>query len=290
MRQQTDVSNDQTTEDALILISHDLSPIDILNFNQSVFAGFVTDIGGKTSHSAIVARSLDIPAVVGVRLASQLIRPDDMVIIDGDAGVVIVDPSPGILDEYALKKRESELEQLRLSRLNLTPSLTLDGVRIELLANIEFPEDTDAALGVGAVGVGLFRSEFLFMGRNRELPDEEQQYNAYCRVLEGMRGLPVTVRTVDIGADKPLDKLARGDAHLNPALGLRAIRWSLADPNIFLCQLRALLRAAARGQINILFPMLAHATEIRQTLALLNHARLQLDHRGWPMGQSSWEP
>ena len=284
VRQQTDVSNDQTTEDALILISHDLSPIDILNFNQSVFAGFVTDIGGKTSHSAIVARSLDIPAVVGVRLASQLIRPDDMVIIDGDAGVVIVDPSPGILDEYALKKRESELEQLRLSRLNLTPSLTLDGVRIELLANIEFPEDTDAALGVGAVGVGLFRSEFLFMGRNRELPDEEQQYNAYCRVLEGMRGLPVTVRTVDIGADKPLDKLARGDAHLNPALGLRAIRWSLADPNIFLCQLRALLRAAARGQINILFPMLAHATEIRQTLALLNHARLQLDHRGLAYG------
>ena len=284
VRQQTDVSNDQTTEDALILISHDLSPIDILNFNQSVFAGFVTDIGGKTSHSAIVARSLDIPAVVGVRLASQLIRPDDMVIIDGDAGVVIVDPSPGILDEYALKKRESELEQLRLSRLNLTPSLTLDGVRIELLANIEFPEDTDAALGVGAVGVGLFRSEFLFMGRNRELPDEEQQYNAYCRVLEGMRGLPVTVRTVDIGADKPLDKLAHGDAHLNPALGLRAIRWSLADPNIFLCQLRALLRAAARGQINILFPMLAHATEIRQTLALLNHARLQLDHRGLAYG------
>ena len=281
---QQDLPLDEQTEVPLILVSHDLSPADMLQFKQSVFVGFVTDVGGKTSHTAIVARSLDIPAVVGTRQASQLIRQDDMVIIDGDAGVVIVDPSPIILDEYAFKKRQAEIDRERLSRLRHTPALTLDGQRIELLANIEMPEDTPAALEVGAVGVGLFRSEFLFMGREGHLPDEEEQYAAYCRALDGMQGLPVTIRTVDIGADKPLDKGVRDDDHLNPALGLRAIRWSLADPAMFLTQLRALLRAAARGQVNILIPMLAHAREIRQTLALLDHARVQLDNRGLPYG------
>ena len=236
------------------------------------------------SIGSIVARSLDIPAVVGTRQASHLIRHDDMVIIDGDAGVVIVDPSPIILDEYAFKQRQADINRERLSRLRHTPALTLDGERIELLANIEMPEDTPAALEVGAVGVGLFRSEFLFMGREGRLPDEEEQYQAYYRALEGMQGLPVTIRTVDIGADKPLDKGAREDDHLNPALGLRAIRWSLADPAMFLTQLRALLRAAARGQVNILIPMLAHAREIQQTLALLEHARVQLDNRGLAYG------
>ena len=198
--------------------------------------------------------------------ASQLIRQDDMVIIDGDAGVVIVDPSPIILDEYAFKKRQAEIDRERLSRLRHTPAQTLDGERIELLANMEMPEDAPAALEVGAVGVGLFRSEFLFMGRDGHLPDEEEQFRAYCRALEGMQGLPVTIRTVDIGADKPLDKVSRDDHHLNPALGLRAIRWSLADPAMFLTQLRALLRAAARGQVNILFPMLRseeHTSELQ---------------------------
>ncbi|MEY2620628.1 MAG: Phosphoenolpyruvate-protein phosphotransferase [Pseudomonadota bacterium] len=281
---QHDLPLDEQAEVPLILVSHDLSPADMLQFKQSVFAGFVTDVGGKTSHTAIVARSLDIPAVVGTRQASQLIRQDDMVIIDGDAGVVIVDPSPIILDEYAFKKRQAEIDRERLSRLRHTPAVTLDGERIELLANIEMPEDTPAALEVGAVGVGLFRSEFLFMGREGHMPDEEEQFRAYCGALEGMKGLPVTIRTVDIGADKPLDKGPREDDHLNPALGLRAIRWSLADPAMFLTQLRALLRAAARGQVNILIPMLAHAREIQQTLALLDHARLQLDNRGLPYG------
>ena len=188
------------------------------------------------------------------------------------------------LDEYAFKQRQADINRERLSRLRHRPALTLDGQRIELLANIEMPEDTPAALEVGAVGVGLFRSEFLFMGREGRLPDEEEQYQAYCRALEGMQGLPVTIRTVDIGADKPLDKGAREDDHLNPALGLRAIRWSLADPAMFLTQLRALLRAAARGQVNILIPMLAHAREIQQTLALLEHARVQLDNRGLAYG------
>jgi len=268
----------------LVLVAHDLSPADMLQFKQSVFAGFVTDVGGKTSHTAIVARSLDIPAVVGARTASQLVRQDDWIIIDGDAGVVIVNPSPIILAEYGFKQRQAEVERERLSRLRHTPAVTLDGQRVDLLANIEMPEDSPAALGVGAVGVGLFRSEFLFMGREGALPDEEQQFQAYRRAVEGMKGLPVTIRTVDVGADKPLDRAMKEDAHLNPALGLRAIRWSLADPAMFLTQLRAILRAAAYGQVHLLIPMLAHAREIQQTLALLEQARKQLDARGLAFG------
>ena len=281
---QQDLLLDDTVDVPLILIAHDLSPADMLQFKQSVFAGFVTDVGGKTSHTAIVARSMDIPAVVGARLSSQLVRQDDWVVIDGDAGVVIVDPSAIILAEYGFKQRQGEIERGRLSRLLHTPAITLDGQKVELLANIEMPEDAVAAVKAGAVGVGLFRSEFLFMGRLGNLPDEQEQYEAYVRAIGGMQGLPVTIRTVDIGADKPLDKSTREDAHLNPALGLRAIRWSLADPDMFLTQLRAILRAAAVGRVNLLIPMLAHASEIRQTLALLAHARAQLDTRGAAYG------
>ena len=266
----------------LVLIAHDLSPADMLQFKKSVFAGFVTDVGGKTSHTAIVARSMDIPAVVGARSASQLVRQDDWVIIDGDSGIVIVDPSPIILAEYGFKQRQGDLERDRLSRLRHKPAVTLDGQRIDLLANIEMPEDTLGAVKAGAVGVGLFRSEFLFMGREQQarMPNEEEQYQAYKRAVDGMQGMPVTIRTIDVGADKPLDGKSREDSHLNPALGLRAIRWSLADPSMFLTQLRAILRAAAHGEIHLLIPMLAHASEIRQTLSLLDFARAELDHRG----------
>jgi len=281
---QQDLLLDDTVDVPLILIAHDLSPADMLQFKQSVFAGFVTDVGGKTSHTAIVARSMDIPAVVGARLSSQLVRQDDWVVIDGDAGVVIVDPSAIILAEYGFKQRQGEIERGRLSRLLHTPAITLDGQKVELLANIEMPEDAAAAVKAGAVGVGLFRSEFLFMGRLGNLPGEQEQYEAYVRAIGGMQGLPVTIRTVDIGADKPLDKSTREDAHLNPALGLRAIRWSLADPDMFLTQLRAILRAAAVGRVNLLIPMLAHASEIRQSLALLAHARAQLDTQGVAYG------
>ena len=274
----------EDTDVPLVLVAHDLSPADMLQFKQSVFAGFVTDVGGKTSHTAIVARSLDIPAVVGARTASQLIKQDDWVIIDGDAGVVITDPSPIILAEYSFKQRQGQVERERLARLRHTPSVTLDGQKIELLANIEMPEDTAAALATGVVGVGLFRSEFLFMGRQGNLPDEEEQYQAYRRAVEGMNGLPVTIRTVDVGADKPLDESRHDAAHLNPALGLRAIRWSLADPSMFLTQLRAILRAAAHGKVNLMVPMLAHGSEIRQTLALVGQARSELDRKGMVHG------
>jgi phosphotransferase system enzyme I (PtsI) len=283
-KSQQDLLLDDTVDVPLILVAHDLSPADMLQFKQSVFAGFITDVGGKTSHTAIVARSLDIPAVVGARLSSQLVRQDDWVIIDGDAGVVVVDPSPIILAEYGFRQRQGELARGRLARLLHTPAITMDGVKIELLANIEMPDDAAAALNAGAVGVGLFRSEFLFMGRHGKLPNEEEQYLAYRRAVEGMQGLPVTIRTVDVGADKPLDEALRDDAHLNPALGLRAIRWSLADPAMFLTQLRAILRAAAHGQVHLLIPMLVHASEIRQTMALVDHARVQLDNRGIAYG------
>ena len=281
---QQDQLLDDSHDVPLVLIAHDLSPADMLQFKQSVFTGFVTDVGGKTSHTAIVARSLDIPAVVGARNASQLVRQDDWVIIDGDAGVIIVSPSPIILEEYSFKQRQAQLERERLARLKNTPAVTMDGQKIELLANIELPEDTAQALAMGAVGVGLFRSEFLFMGREGQLPDEEEQFQAYKRAVEGMKGLPVTIRSVDVGADKPLDRTTKDEAHLNPALGLRAIRWSLADPSMFLSQLRAILRAAMHGKVNLLIPMLAHAREIHQTFQLLAQAQQQLDRRGVAYG------
>lgn len=281
---QQDLLLDDTVDVPLILVAHDLSPGDMLQFKQGIFAGFVTDVGGKTSHTAIVARSLDIPAVVGARLSSQLVRQDDWVIIDGDAGVLVVDPSPIILAEYGFKQRQVQLDRGRLSRLLHTPAVTMDGQKIELLANIEMPEDAPGAVQAGAVGVGLFRSEFLFMGRHGRLPNEEEQYQAYRRAIEGMQGLPVTIRSVDVGADKPLDESLPDAAHLNPALGLRAIRWCLADPAMFLTQLRAILRAAAHGQVNLLIPMLVHASEIRQTFSLIDHARAELDNRGVPYG------
>ena len=283
---QQDLLLDDTMDVPLVLIAHDISPADMLQFKQSLFVGFATDVGGKTSHTAIVARSLDIPAVVGARSASQLIEQDDWVIIDGDAGVLIVDPSPIILAEYGFKQRQGELERQRLNRLKHTPALTMDGQKVELLANIEMPDDAAGAVAVGAVGVGLFRSEFLFMGRTGKLPDEQEQYLAYRKAIEGMNGLPVTIRTVDIGSDKPLDRLVGKvqDGQLNPALGLRAIRWSLADPPMFLTQLRAILRAAAHGPVHLLVPMLAHASEIRQTLSLLDFARAELDNKGIDYG------
>lgn len=273
----------QHDDTPLVLVAHDLSPADMLQFRRSVFAGFVTDLGGKTSHTAIVARSMGIPAVVGARSASTRVQPDDWVIVDGDTGLLIVNPSPEVRAGYARKQAEAEQARQQLAQLRHTPALTLDGTRIHLLANIEQPDDVAAALDGGAVGVGLFRTEFLFMGRHGRLPDEHEQYLAYRHAVEGMQGMPVTIRTVDVGADKPLDE-RREPAQLNPALGLRAIRWSLTEPEMFLCQLRAILRAAAHGQVNLLIPMLAHASEIRQTLALVAQAREQLQVSGQAFG------
>jgi phosphotransferase system enzyme I (PtsI) len=243
-------------------------------------------VGGKTSHTAIVARSMDIPAVVGAREASRIIRQDDWVVIDGDAGIVIVDPSPIVLEEYRYRQRQSTLGRQRLARLRHTPAITLDGERVELLANIEMPSDAAAALDAGAVGVGLFRSEFLFMNRGGELPSEDEQFEAYRTAVESMKGLPVTIRTVDIGADKPLDRMSanelRHEHALNPALGLRAIRWSLSEPGMFRLQLRAILRASAYGKVRLLIPMVAHLSEVKATFEALARARQQLTEAGRP--------
>jgi phosphoenolpyruvate-protein phosphotransferase (PTS system enzyme I) len=271
-------------EDPLVLVANDIAPADMLQFKRSVFTGFVTDVGGKTSHTAIVARSMDIPAVVGAREASRIIRQDDWLVIDGDAGIVIVDPSAIVLEEYRFRQRQSELGRERLARLRHTPAVTLDGESVELLANIEMPSDAAAALEAGAVGVGLFRSEFLFMNRGGELPGEDEQFEAYRTAVEAMKGLPVTIRTVDIGADKPLDRMSanelRHEHALNPALGLRAIRWSLSEPGMFRQQLRAILRASAYGKVKVLIPMVAHLSEVRMTIEALGRARQQLSEAG----------
>ena len=271
-------------EDPLVLVANDIAPADMLQFKGSVFTGFVTDVGGRTSHTAIVARSMDIPAVVGAREASRLVRQDDWLIIDGDTGVVVINPTPIVLEEYRFRRRQSELERAKLHRLRHMPSITLDGQPIELLANIELPRDAANALEAGAVGVGLFRSEFLFMNRDGQLPDEDEQFEAYRAAVEAMCGLPVTIRTVDIGADKPLDRMAmhelRHEHALNPALGLRAIRWSLSEPAMFRQQLRAILRASAHGKVRVLIPMVAHRAEILATLEALERARQQLRDAG----------
>lgn len=277
------------SDDKLVLVAGDISPADMLQLRSSVFEGLITDVGGRTSHTAILARSMDIPAVVGAREASRIIRQDDWVVIDGDAGVIVVNPSPIVFEEYRFRQRQSELERARLDRLRHTPALTLDGESVELLANIELPGDVDAALAAGAVGVGLFRTEFLFMNRQGRLPDEEEQYEAYRSAVIGMRGMPVTIRTVDIGADKPLDHdgfalHGRHELALNPALGLRAIRWSLAEPDMFQQQLRAILRAAVHGKVRMLVPMVAHRAETLAVLRAVDQARAALDGVGMAHG------
>lgn len=278
------VQRDFAGEDPLLLVAADIAPADMMQFKRSVFHGFITDIGGKTSHTAIVARSMDIPAVVGTREASRLIRQDDWVIIDGDAGAVIVNPSPIVLEEYRFRQRQSELERARLARLRHTPGVTLDGERIELHANIELPADAPAAVEAGATGVGLFRSEFLFMNRDGELPSEDEQFEAYRAAVEAMKGMPVTIRTVDVGADKPLDRMSANELRhehvLNPAMGLRAIRWSLAEPSMFRQQLRAIFRASAFGKVRLLIPMVAHLSEVRQIQEAVKKVHQQLNDAG----------
>jgi phosphoenolpyruvate-protein phosphotransferase (PTS system enzyme I) len=269
-------------EEQTILVAHDLSPADIIQFKSHHFAAFLTDLGGVTSHTAIVARSLNVPAVVATHNARTLIHENELLIVDGAKNVVIVSPDRSVLAEYRLKQGEFELERKKLKRLKTTRPTTLDGAEIELFANIELPEDIEQALENGATGVGLFRSEFLFLNR-QGLPSEDEQFEAYRRVATGMEGHPVTIRTFDLGADKHkegLDGLAR--VAPNPALGLRAVRFCLAEPRLFLTQLRAILRASHYGDINILVPMLVSAAEIDQTLAMITRAKNTLHEQGVP--------
>ena len=273
-------------EEQTIVVAHDLSPADVIQFKSHHFAAFLTDLGGATSHTAIVARSLNVPAVVAAHNARALIRDGEMVIVDGGKNVVIVNPDRAVLAEYRLRQSEFKLERQKLKRLKTTPATSLDGCHIELEANIELPGDLPQALEHGATGVGLFRSEFLFLNR-LGLPSEDEQFEAYRAVASGMDGKPVTIRTFDLGADKHkegLDGLSR--VAPNPALGLRAVRFCLAEPKLFLTQLRAILRASHYGKIKILVPMLVSASEIDQTLVLIAKAKEMLRERGIPFDTS----
>jgi len=284
-----------SAEGNLIVVAHDLSPADMILFKRHQFGGFVTDVGGVTSHTAIVARSLNIPALVGLHHARHMVRENDLLIVDGLQGVLVVDPDPVVLGEYRLRQSQHRLERQKLKRLKTTPSATLDGTPVELFANIELPQDLGDVQESGAQGVGLFRTEFLFMNR-KVLPSEDEQFEAYREVATAMDGRPVVIRTLDLGADKALSGSEPVEMP-NPALGLRAIRYCLAEPQLFLAQLRAIryclaepqlflaqlraiLRASKFGRVRILLPMLAHAHEIDQSLGMVRQAKLQLDDKG----------
>ncbi len=274
-KQQNSVIN---TERKLILVAHDISPADAIQFKQHQFAAFITDVGGVTSHTAILARSLNIPSIVALQRARDLINDGELIIVDGSLGVVIVSPSKEILAEYKLRQEQWELEQQKLQRIKSTKAVTMDGIHIELFANIEVPEDVTAAKSSGATGIGLYRTEFLFMNR-RDMPDEEEQFVAYKSVAEAMKGAVVIIRTLDLGADKQMNPDTVSNC-ANPALGLRAIRLCLSEPKIFHTQLRALLRASHFGNIKILIPMLSTLGELRQTKLLLERAKQSLRKQG----------
>ncbi len=261
----------------MIVVAYDISPADMLQFRDDTFSGFVSEIGGRNSHAAIVARSIDTPAVFGLAGALSLIRQDDWLIVDADAGIVIVNPTSLVLEQYRARQAAQARARKKLGKLKKTPTVTVDGTSVALLANIEFPDDCTVALENGATGIGLFRSEFLFMGRSgsiSKIPSEEEQFEAYKKAVVLMKGRPVTIRTLDIGADKPIG--TPESSTLNPALGKRAIRYCLAEPDLFLAQLRAILRASAFGPVKLLVPMLVHAFEIDQTLSFVEEAKAQL--------------
>ena len=271
-------------ESAIILVAHDISPADAIQFKQHNFAAFITDVGGVTSHTAILARSLNIPSIVALQRARALINDGEMIIVDGSLGVVIVNPSKEVLAEYALRQDQFELEQQKLKRIKSTKAVTMDGTVIELQANIEVPEDVAAVKASGATGIGLYRTEFLFMNK-REMPDEEEQFQAYKKVAEAMKGLPVTIRTLDLGADKQMNPDTVSNC-ANPALGLRAVRLCLSEPQIFHTQLRALLRASHYGDVKILIPMLSTLGELRQTKLFLERAKLSLRKQNIPFNEN----
>jgi len=273
----------QQQENATILVAHDISPADAIQFKQHQFAAFITDVGGVTSHTAILARSLNIPSIVALQRARDLINDGEIIIVDGTLGVVIVSPSKEILAEYELKQDQWQLEQQKLQRIKSTKAVTMDGTGIDLYANIEVPEDVITVKASGATGIGLYRTEFLFMNR-REMPDEEEQFTAYKHVAEAMQGMPVTIRTLDLGADKQMNPDTVSNC-ANPALGLRAVRFCLSEPQVFHTQFRALLRASYYGNIKILIPMLSNLTELRQSKILLERAKESLRKEGTPFNE-----
>ncbi|MDC0761416.1 phosphoenolpyruvate--protein phosphotransferase [Brevibacillus sp. AG] len=262
----------------VIIVADDLTPSDTAQLDRRYVKGFVTDIGGRTSHSAIMARSLEIPAVVGTQGITRAVQPATLVILDGHEGIAIIDPSEEEIAVYKRKQADYEAQKAELAKLVNDKTVTLDNHHVELAANIGSPEDVAGAIANGAEGVGLFRTEFLYMGRN-DFPTEEEQYVAYKHVLEHMGDRPVVIRTLDIGGDKHLSYLALPE-EMNPFLGHRAIRLCLDNQELFRTQLRALLRASVHGNLKIMFPMIATLEEFRQAKAILEEEKKSLVNRG----------
>ncbi|EGQ1297312.1 phosphoenolpyruvate--protein phosphotransferase [Staphylococcus pseudintermedius] len=273
-----ELPNPSIIDESVIIVAHDLTPSDTAQLNKQYVQGFVTNIGGRTSHSAIMSRSLEIPAVVGTKSISESVQQGDMVIVDGLTGDVIVNPSDDEIKAYQHKRESFFADREALKQLRDEPSKTLDGHEVELAANIGTPNDLEGVHNNGAEGIGLYRTEFLYMGRDN-MPTEDEQFEAYKKVLESMEGKRVVVRTLDIGGDKELPYLNLPE-EMNPFLGYRAIRLCLDQPEIFRPQLRALLRASAYGKLNIMFPMVATIQEFRDAKALLLEEKKNLKQEG----------
>ncbi len=285
--QSTELNLDANLLDDTILIAHDLSAADTLFFKDQRIEGFVTDIGGPTSHTAILGRSLNIPSVIGVGNARQLISEHEWVIVDGIQGVLIIDPDELVLAEYRLRLKHYRSRLRALNKIKKTAAATLDGEEIELFANIESADDVKALHNIGADGVGLLRTEFAYLNRD-SLPEEEELYQLYSDIAKKLKGKPLTIRTVDLGVDKNPRWFGTGgtpNGSLNPALGLTGIRLCHAEPVMFRTQMRAVLRAAVHGKLRIMFPMISSLSELKQSLTHLDTARKQLTERQEAFGE-----
>ncbi len=270
-----------------VLIAHDLSPADTVFFKDQRIEGFVTDMGGPTSHTAILGRSLNIPSVVGLGNARQLISENEYVIVDGIGGVLIIDPDELVLAEYRRRLKDYRDHQKSLKKLKKTATTTEDSEEIDLLANIESAEDIKMLHNIGADGVGLLRSEFSYLNRDT-LPEEDELYQIYSDIAKKLKGKPLTIRTVDLGVDKNprwFGNNGTPNAALNPALGLTGIRLCHAEPMMFRTQMRAILRAAVHGNVKMMFPMIASVSELKQSLIHLETAKKQLTERGETFGK-----
>ncbi len=266
--------------DPVVIVAHDLSPADTAQILKSPVLGFATDVGSRTSHTAITARSLGIPAVVGVEGATEEYRSAETVIVDGEEGVVVFDPTVEVVREYQERRKAYAQRTRDLAKFARLPTVTRDGKTLLLLANIEFPEEADVALRSGAYGVGLYRTEFLFLNR-KDLPSEEEHFETYRKVAEKFVRHPVTIRTFDLGGDKFASQLELAD-EMNPAMGLRAIRFCLKEKEIFKPQLRAILRASTYGKVRMMFPMISGVGELREAMAVVEEVRGELRRRRIP--------
>ena len=267
----------------VIVVAHDLSPADTAQILKSPVLGFVTDVGSKTSHTAITARSLGIPAVVGLERVTDEYADPDEIILDGEEGIVILRPTPEAVREYTEKRKAYLLRIRDLAKFARLPAVTRDGRTLRLHANIEFPEEAEAAQRSGAEGIGLYRTEFLFLNR-KDLPSEEEHYQTYRRVAEKFVRHPVTIRTLDLGGDKFASQIELAD-EMNPAMGLRAVRFCLKEKEIFKQQLRAILRASAHGMVRMMFPMISGVGELRAALAVVEEAKAELRKRRVPFNK-----